>query len=176
MHGAFDLLEIIEKRRAAKVAIEYLGALDDDDEKKRANNGMGHNWLRLRHMRLEEKGDYRYATMLFEFVDQGVWSFPVVHTTNFTGREIAGEEDERGATAAHVVMRMPIKAYDDGTYRCAIESMPSIARKDVDGFLSRQIRRYADSVELAFEVDLPPKGKRKNVSQNLTGTIRGSRW
>lgn len=161
IHGALELLQLIDKRRAKKWAIEYINALDDDDEQVRAQNGVGHNFLRLRHCRFEEKNGFRYAILLFEFIDQGVTSFPVVHTATFTGREIAGEDEERGATAAHFVIRMPGKdGYDDGSYRCALETVSPITRRDIESFLSRQIRRVGG---WTFSVDIP--GKKKTTTK-----------
>jgi hypothetical protein len=161
IHGGWELLHLIDKRRAKKWAIEYINSLDDDDEDARAKKGQGHNFLRLRHCRFEEIHGFRYAILLFEFVDQGVTSFPVVHTSTFTGREIAGDDEERGATAAHVVIRMPgAQGYDDGNYRCAFEAVPPITRRDIETFLSRQIRRADD---WTFSVDIP--GKRKTLTK-----------
>lgn len=161
-HSAYDLLQIVEKRRTKKIAIEYFGATDDDDEAVRAKNGSGHNFFRLRHCRFEERGKLRYAVLLFEFVDQTITSFPVVHTMNFTGREIAGEDEERGATSAHFVIRMPGPggAHDDGMYRCALEAVAPITRRDVELFLSRQIRRENN---WEFSIDMPGKAGKKNT-------------
>jgi hypothetical protein len=160
MHGAFDLLEMIEKRRVKKVAIEYIGATDDDDEAVRARNGAGHDFVRLRQCKFEDRGKHRYAIMLFEYVDQAARTFPVVHTTNFTGREIAGDAEERGATSAHFIIRMPGPggAYDDGSYRCALEAAHPITRRDIEVFLSRQVRR---GVEWTFSVDTQDRAGRK---------------
>jgi hypothetical protein len=156
MHTGFDLLQLIEKRRVKKVAIEYIGASDDDDEDQRAKNGAGCDFLRLRHCRFEERNKQRYAILLFEYVDQSVRSFPVVHTTTFSGREIAGDDEERGATSAHFVIRLPGPggAHDDGSYRCALESAPPITRRDIEAFLSRQVRR---GIDWTFSVDIPGK-------------------
>jgi hypothetical protein len=159
-HGALDLLKIIEKRREKKLAIEFLGALDDDDEMVRAKNGAGFNFLRLRQCRFEECGTNMYAILLMEFVDQSVRSFPVVNTKDFSGREISGDDEERGATAAHVVVRMPLPGtgFDDGSYRCALETVSPITRRDVEGFLSRQTRRADD---WTFSVDTIDKAGKK---------------
>lgn len=89
-HGALDLLKLIEKRREKKIAIEFLGGDDDDDEIVRAKNGEGCNFFRLRQCRFEEHGSHMYAILLMEFVDQNVKSFPVVNTKDFSGREISG--------------------------------------------------------------------------------------
>lgn len=169
LHGAKELLEIIDARRKKGHAIEFENSVDDDDEIVRAKNGKGSNWLRLRQIKFSEANDFRYATLLMEYVDQRERSFPVVHITKFEGREISGEEEERGAIAAHVVIRMPTTDYDDGSYRCAVEVMPSIPRRDIEGFLSRQVRRYADSIELSFSVDVPGKGKKR---KSVTKTFR----
>jgi hypothetical protein len=158
--GALDLLKIIEKRREKKTAIEFINGLDDDDEAVRAKNGEGCNFLRLRQCRFEEHGGHMYAILLMEFVDQSVRSFPVVNTKDFSGREISGDDEERGATAAHVVVRMPMPGtgFDDGNYRCSLETVSPITRRDVEGFLSRQTRRAEDWI---FSVDIRDKAGKK---------------
>lgn len=165
-HGALDLLKLIEKRREKKIAIEFLGGDDDDDEIVRAKNGEGCNFFRLRQCRFEEHGSHMYAILLMEFVDQNVKSFPVVNTKDFSGREISGDDEKRGATAAHVVVRMPMPGtgFDDGNYRCALETVSPITRRDVEGFLSRQTRRAED---WTFSVDTVDK-----AGKNLTKAYR----
>jgi hypothetical protein len=159
-HTGYDLLQLIDKRRLKKTAIEYFRATDDDDEAVRAKNGIGHDFIRLRQCRFEEQNKHRYAILLFEYVDQSATSFPVVHTTNFAGREIEGDAAERGATSAHFIIRMPGSggAYDDGSYRCALEAQHPITRRDIEAFLSRQVRR---GETWTFSVDTVDKAGKK---------------
>jgi hypothetical protein len=164
LHVGYDLLQLLEKRRVKKVAIEYFGTgsrdIDEQDE-VRITQGAGHNFIRLRHLRFEERGGYHYAIMLFEYVDHAVRSFPVVNTQSFAGREIEGEPEERGATSAHVVVRFPKRGgdFDDGRYRCAIESTHGVTRKDIEVFLCKQLRRQAHSENWVFSVDVKSKKK-----------------
>ena len=71
-----------------------------------------------------------------------------------------GADEERGALSAHVVVRLPIEQYDDGSYRCAIEAVHSIPRRVIENFLCRQLRRQAAADELEFSVkQFGKKGK-----------------
>lgn len=99
--------------------------------------------LRLTQIKWEGKADQtRYVTLLFEHVNQDLRSFAVVDTTTYKGREIEGEEEERGATAAHVVIQVPPEsALNLGKYRCVIEVVSPITRTSIERFFSRQIRR-----------------------------------
>jgi hypothetical protein len=94
---------------------------------------------------------------LFEFVDASKRSFSVVDMGKLTGREISGESEERGSLSAHVVVRLPIKQYDDGSYRCAIEVTPHITRSAIEQFLCRQLRRQASADELTFTAEVSDK-------------------
>ena len=130
-HAATELLEIIDNRRSRSLAIEFEGlteSRDSVDEKLRLTQGVGYNFLRLTQMKWEgDAQSTRYVTLLFEHVDQAQRSFPVVNTTTYRGREIEGEEEERGATAIHVVIQMPPEsALNLGKYRCAIEVVSPI--------------------------------------------------
>jgi hypothetical protein len=147
-HDAAELLEIVSKRHAKGWAIEFEHLKEGDDaidEDLRITQGQGHNFLRLRQLKWEgNPQESRYVTLLLEHIDQNVRSFPVVHTTTYQGREIQGEEEERGATAAHVVILLPPEsALNTGMYRCAIEAVSSISRTAIERFLCRQLRRDA---------------------------------
>jgi hypothetical protein len=165
-HGAAELLEMLDKRRARKVAIEFEGLKEGEDyldEGKRLAEGAGHNFLRLREMKWDgTPEETRYISLLLEHINQDLRSFPVVHTTTFQGREIEGEAEERGATAAHVVVRLPPEsALNLGTYRCAIEAVSPITRSSIERFLSRQLRReVALSGGWTFSVTETGRGKR----------------
>jgi hypothetical protein len=157
-HGLEELLDILNSRRSKGHAIEYLGGLDDDDDDKRKKNGSGYDFVRLRQYRIDEIDGQRYAIMLVEFVDQNSRSFPVVDVESFKGRELSGENEERGATSAHIVARLPDPdGYDDGSYRCIVEYAPPITRAMVERFLSRQLRRAASAGDWNFSVFVPGK-------------------
>jgi hypothetical protein len=80
--------------------------------------------------------------MLFEFIDDSQKSFPFVDLETFAGREISGKALERGASCAHVVIRLPSDGdFDDGNSRCAFEMVSPTTRMAVERFLNRQIRR-----------------------------------
>lgn len=165
-HPAKELLEILQKRRTRKVAVEYLGSGRDanNDEPERIAKGAGHNFIRLSQFRFDQVGDRTFAVMLFEYVDFTQSSFPVVDTVTFDGREIAGKTEERGAAAAHVVVRLPDEGeYDDRRYRCAIEAVHSVTRNDIERFLCRQLRRQSHQEGWNFSVEVPPKGQRKKA-------------
>jgi hypothetical protein len=150
------------RRRTQGWAIEFLGLSETDKEvekgeRARIENGKGHDFIFLREMKIEERPPWKFATLLLEFVDESKRSFSVVHTQKLTGREIAGAGEERGSLSAHVVVRLPIKQYDDGSYRCAIEVAHSIPRSAIEHFLCRQLRRQAASDESTFSVKVPGK-------------------
>lgn len=155
------LLSLLEKRRKAKLAIEFF-APDADDEEERFRLGQGHSFVRLRHLRTDDDDDGRFAVLLFEYVDQAVRSFPVVHTATFEGRELSGADEERGAIASHTVIRLPTgDAYDDGSYRCTLEAVPRLSRTMIEGFLRRQLGR---SAEWTFTVQIQ---KKKKVTERI---------
>ncbi|NIX75199.1 hypothetical protein [Microvirga terricola] len=173
--GLLELAQILDMRRKNGWAIEYLNSLDDDDEKVRASNGQGHDFIWLRDLSLQITPEATYVIFLIEFVDQRQKSFSVVHTKNLMGRDIAGVAEERGASSAHVVVRVPSgDAYEDGSYRCAIESVPSgVSRKLLEIFLCRQLRRYAKATELTFSVTTHKRGKKpKEVSYRYSPQIQ----
>jgi hypothetical protein len=137
-----DLFEVIGKRQKKGFAVEFLGADDDKDDTKRLKKGVGHDCFRLNQLKVEEDGGVRFVIMLFEFIDDSQTSFPLVDLETFAGREISGKELERGASSAHVVVRLPSDGdFDDGNYRCAFEMVQPITRAAVERFINRQIRR-----------------------------------
>jgi len=164
-----QLLEAIERRRSSGSAIEFLGLVETErdaekGDKARIRSGKGHDFILLRQMKFEERSPWKFATLLLEFVDESRRSFSVVHTQNLTGREIAGADEERGSRSTHMVVRLPIKQYDDGSYRCAIEVAHSIPRNAIEHFLCRQLRRQAAQDGLTFGVKLAGK-KGKSVER-----------
>src|SRR6185437_12432839 len=99
-----------------------------------------------------------------EFVDWNKRSFSVVNTQTFSGRDIQGEDDERGGTTAHVVVRIPKDGdFEDGKYRCAIEVVHPITRADIEYLLCRQLRRQAEMDSWSFRVETD-KGTKKLVN------------
>jgi hypothetical protein len=165
-----ELLEVLKRRKETNVAIEFLGVIDSEKDaeagdEQRITRGAGHDFIWLREIRIVTRGNWRYATLLFEFVDQSKESFSVVDTKKLSGRQISGQEDERGSLSAHVVIRLPIKQYDDGTYRCAIEAAHSITRSQIERFLSRQVGRWSTRDRLTFEVNQVDKRGRAIVKE-----------
>ena len=110
------------------------------------------DFIWLRDISFHEEGQWQYATLLFEFIDQSKRSFSVVDIQELVGREISGKASERGSRSAHMVVRLPIKQYDDGSYRCAIEVAHSITRSDIENFLCRQLRRQASADQASYTV------------------------
>jgi len=182
--GALECLNILESRRKKKWAVEFFGVDEratsggNNEEQNaaeledaRLKQGEGHDCIRLRHMRLEEVGEFVYATLLVESIDVNARSFPVVHMETYDGREISGETKERGASTAHIVVRIPKQGiYDDGKYRCAIESVHPITRAEIETLLCRQLRRHSDGEEWTFTVHVN-KGK-KSEQKNYRYTPR----
>jgi hypothetical protein len=161
-HAGSELLSIIRKKQADGFCIEFFDYEEDpDDDKERIAKNQGKNFIRCNRLEYQESASAHYYTLLVDFVDNGVRSFPVVDIVKYEGRELSGEKDERGATAAHVVIRLPKDdEYDDGTYRCAIEAAPNISRQVIETMLSRQLRRQAKMDEWSFSVTESEKGKK----------------
>lgn len=158
IHSAPELLKILQGRQTANIAIEFFGAPDEEVEAERIKAGLNHNFIRLAKSKIVKRGDRSYAILLIEYVDQAQRSFPVVHTVNFTGREISGDDAERGASTAHVVVRLPKDGeLDDGNYRCVIEVVHSVTRQHIENFLCRQLRRHSDAQEWVFTVTTKKK-------------------
>lgn len=159
---AFDLFKVLEARRKKGIAVEYFGADDHDDDVARMAAGAGHDYVRLCHLRLDndEAEDYLYVTGLVEYLDSTTQSFPVADFETFQGHEITGNKRDRGVTACHFVVRLPrVDEYQDGKYRCAIEAVHGITRKDIEALLCRQLRRYASEDELSFDEVVRIKGR-----------------
>lgn len=147
--AALPFFQLLHKRWKSGHAIEFdrLEESNDMDELTRITKGRSHNALRLRRMRLEDPTTTQegYVSMLFELLDQQRKSFPVVHIESFKGRELAAEKDETGGLSAHVMARLPqTGAFDDGVYRCVVESVPTITRSRIESFMTRQIKREGE--------------------------------
>jgi hypothetical protein len=164
-HEAFLMLS---ERQQGGGAIEFFGADEagrdaEESDADRIKRGAGHNFIWLRQITIVDRGAHRYVTMLLEFVDQNKTSFSVVDTSNLKGRDITGGRNERGGVSCHVLVRLPIKQHDDGVYRCAIESAHHINRGMIEAFICRQLRRWAQTNEITYEVHTPDKKGRMNA-------------
>jgi hypothetical protein len=156
------LLQTIAKRRTHGVAIEFLGMRETERDSERSEEdrieaGHGYNFVSLRQIKFEESDTRKYAILLFELVDQDRRSFSVVNTRTHAGREISGEDDERGGISAHMVVRLPKGGFDDGSYRCTIEVAPSLTRSEIEQFLCRQLRRQAAAEDWTFTARVSDK-------------------
>ncbi len=166
-HGAEELLRLVEARLQAGLAVEFLNCVDHRDETVRIANGQGHDFIRMRQIAFSEGERARYATLLIEHVDSRVRSFPVVHTVTYRGRELAGDDEERGASASHLVVRLPLSgAYDDGAYRCAIEAVPGgVTRGLIETSLCRQLRRHCTAEGWTFSATTYDRRKKPKTQE-----------
>lgn len=162
IHGGAELLEIIEQNWASKVSIEFFNSDDDDDDNLRIKSNKGKNSIRIVDMSFEQTESSIFCTMLVDYIDSSVKSFPVVDFEKFEGRELSGTDSERGATAAHVVIKLPIAGYEDGKYNCVIEAAPNVTRSNIEYLLCRQLRRRAKVEDWTHEVAVKDKSG-KNV-------------
>jgi hypothetical protein len=165
-----EVFKMLAERQQSGGAIEFFGADEkgrdaDETDTDRIKRSTGHNFIWLRKISIVDRGAHRYVTMLLEFVDQAKTSFSVVDTSNLKGRDITGGKNERGGVSCHVLVRLPIKQHDDGTYRCAIETVHHINRSMIEAFICRQLRRWAHANELSYEVHTPDKKGRMNVKE-----------
>ncbi|KTR04989.1 hypothetical protein NS365_13230 [Aureimonas ureilytica] len=161
LHSADELLRFLERRVQQGFAIEFFDAErnDSNDDAERVKDGVGSDFIRLKKITFTEVNSRRYATLLFDAVDQAIRSMPVLHVVSMKGRDIAGDEHERGSFSAHVVVRLPSgDDRDDGTYRCVVESVAGISRRTIGTFFRRQLRRVAKLN--GFEFPIPREGKR----------------
>lgn len=167
LHSARELLEIFGKRQQLGYCVEFFDFEDDDDDDlKRIKANKGKNLVRANKVAFTDTTSATYVTMLVDYVDNSVRSFPVVDIENYQGRELSGSSDERGATAAHVVMRLPLNgAPDDGSYRCVVEAVPNVSRKNVETLLSRQLRRHAKAPVWTFSVTKSSSGKKPETAE-----------
>lgn len=158
-HAAAELLAILYAEREKGAAIEFFNHAEDcDDVKQRLQANKGKNFIRVSAMEFQTTDAGTYCTMLVDFVDNSVRSFPVVDIAKLEGRELLGDENERGATAAHVAIRLPKAGeYDDGTYRCVIESAPNITRQNIEYLLCRQLRRHSKTNDWLFTISTKDK-------------------
>lgn len=164
LHSAEDMFRMLETRLQQGVAIEIFDSdrADDEDEAVRIAGSANHDFIRLKKLQFLQKNDRQYVVMLVEAVDHTIKSMPVIHVINMNGRDLTGDENERGSSSAHVILRMPsLGQYDDGKYRCVIESVAGISRKRIELLFNRQLRRFAKATDMTFDVEMP--GKRKAI-------------
>jgi hypothetical protein len=126
---------------------------DDDDDDIRLAANKACNFIRIAEVHSLDKDGWRYVTCLIDYIDNSVTSFPVLDITSYQGRDLAGDEDERGSFTAHMVVRLPQPGtYDDGSYRCAIEAVSNVTRRNIEFLLCRQLRRLAKLDAWTFSV------------------------
>jgi hypothetical protein len=157
-----ELLAALQQRKSQGHAIEFMKAEDaerdaEETEDERIARCAGLNFVLLRDMKITKSGQFSYAKLLLEYVDQGKRAFSVVDTESLEGRDIAGRKNERGGVSSHVVIRLPTTQHDDGQYRCAIEVTHSLNRSMIENFICKQLRRWARSEELTYDVSAPDK-------------------
>ncbi len=164
LSGLSLLRDVADRAEKTKWGIEFEGLAEDKNKFKteddRVAAGAKYPALRLRRSSIIEptKTEEGRVALLFEHLDPGRRSFQVVNLDNFHGREIEANKREAGSLSAHVVIRVPkAGAYDDGMYRCVIESASPITRSRIEWFLCRQVLRLVP--EWKFTVTEQKKAK-----------------
>lgn len=170
-----ELLQTIKALHDREVCVEFFDHAaepDDFNHQARISENKGKNFIRVTAIDFQSDGaGASYCTLLLHFVDNTVRSFPVVDIAKFSGRELAGEDDERGAFAGYMMVRLPAAdEYDDGTYRCVVESVTNITRQSVEYLLSRQLRRQAREEDLRHPVTL--SGRTESRRPQTTSTTQ----
>lgn len=152
-HSGEELLDIVANQHRLGLALEFFGPGDSDDEEQRILNSGDYDHVALRDYKKEITPEAVFYILLIEYVNANHKSFPVVNRATRVGRELAGDADERGVAAIHVVIKLPANgSTDDGDYRCAIEYSPSVRRLDVEKLLCRQLKRVATRDDWTFPV------------------------
>jgi hypothetical protein len=147
MHSFEDLFQILQTRTNTGQALELIGS------RMQAGTPGPRELIRIAKIKHMEDGDWGFATLLLEHVDEQATSFPVVNTKTYEGREIAALPDERGATTAHFLVRYPINGrHDDRSYRCALEYVSPISRSMLGTLLARQLLSHCKEKEWKFPV------------------------
>ncbi|MCH4560340.1 hypothetical protein [Mesorhizobium jarvisii] len=161
------MFEIIKKRVTDGVCIEFFDAEnDDDDDKVRVASNHNKNFIRAARLERFEEGSWIYVSLLIDYVDHEVKTFPVVDVVKYEGRDLTGSENERGSFSAHMVIRLPKEGlHDDGNYRCAIESVANVNRRNIEHLLSRQLRRNAKGSGWFFTVVVSDSSKKEKTKE-----------
>jgi hypothetical protein len=169
-----QLLGILGARLAKGWAIEFWRGKDSSDEAERLKLGAGCDFIRLSDMVIDDTREFRYVTLLLKYADMAVKGFAVEDVQQFTGREIEGNEYERGVVAAHLSFRLPLteSQLDVGKYRCVVESVPTLTRGNIEHFLCRQIRRHTDAEEWTFSVIEQKRRRSKPTTKEIHYTPR----
>jgi hypothetical protein len=156
LHGARELFSMLTALYAKGGAIVYLDAEDDDDPAIAQINRDQSSAIRIRHLQMYETQTNDYVCFLAEHIDNMARSFPVVNRRSFVGRDLEAEAEERGATTAHVVVRLPKEgAFDAGSYRTVIEVVQGVTRRHIDVLLNRQLRQLTE--DWSFPVSFPER-------------------
>ncbi|GGF56895.1 hypothetical protein GCM10007301_15760 [Azorhizobium oxalatiphilum] len=163
-HSAEELIAILNARRIDGRAVEFIDAIDENDEDKRLLHMATHDCLRLTDIQHLNDGPARYVFMLLEYIDASAREFPVFDVSTHSGRELKGNESERGVGSVHLAIRLPNEgAYDDGAYRCCLEVSPRFSRAVIERFLCKQLRRSCGHFEYTVETSkLGRRPKPKN--------------
>lgn len=167
--SGMELVRSIMKRGTHAIEFEGLAEKDNWSDDERLLAGRHYPALRLRRSSFQPPDEEvpGYAALLFEHLDPMRKTFQVVDVATFDGRELAAEKTEAGSLSAHVVIRFPEKGgYDDGMYRCAIESASPITRTRIESFLGRQIRRLVP--EWTYQVDVEKKTRTVQKSYHFS--------
>lgn len=139
-------------------AVEMIGGdsrVEPEDGTERPNSN---DMMQICELVIETHGDYQVAIMLLQYVNGDQRSFPVVHRKTMVGRELQGDADECGARAAHIAVRLPVEGISDtGAYRCVVEHVDGIRRRDIELLFRRQLRTWAKESDLQFSVSIPRK-------------------
>ena len=103
-----ELIRTIQALKDRDVCIEffdYAAEPDDFNHADRISENRGRNFIRLTAFETkEDSAGASYCTFLLHFVDNTVRSFPVVDIARFSGRELSGDDDERGAYSGHMMV------------------------------------------------------------------------
>lgn len=166
INSGVDLFDIIEQRVKSKVCIEFFDVDENEPEDaKRIAAFKNKNFIRIDKIKRQVTDNWIYLGFLVNYVDQKISSFPVIDIDQYSGRDLSGEANERGTFSAHVVVRLPNgeNHYDDGSYRCAVESVSNLSRSNIEKLLSRQLRRVAEREAWTFDVQM--QGKKKPITK-----------
>lgn len=167
-HGAEELFDIINGARKTNSAIEYEGLETKDTEEARHLAGKSLPFVRLSDFRLITRDSNRYAALLIEHGDNTSRALQLINSETFEGRQISGEENEFGASSAHLLVKLPAPdEYEEAIYRTAIEAVAPITRRQIAWFLSAQVRRYAKAQDFHFSVEDPEPGARGRTKRYL---------
>lgn len=148
IHAADELLRIIMSKRGKPASKVYVSAWNEDDAARAGNS----DYIFLRDACTIEEEQWTDAVLLLEYVKADWRRFPVVDTTNHLGRELEGNETERGAKCAYVVVRMPRGGPDNAVYKCVLDYVSDLSRRRIEHYLCRLLRDHAREHDFKFPV------------------------